>query len=51
MRYIYNYEGEKIMLFATVGCSFTRGERLFYHRYAEDDELLDPKHIWDGGIH
>lgn len=33
------------MLFATVGCSFTRGERLFYHRYVEDDELLDPKHM------
>ena len=29
------------MLFATIGCSFTRGERLFYHRYIEDDELLD----------
>ena len=27
------------MLFATIGCSFTRGERLFYHRYVEDDEL------------
>ena len=36
------------MLFATVGCSFTRGERLFYHRYAEDDELLDPKHMGRG---
>ena len=28
------------MLFATIGCSFTRGERLFYHRYVEDDILL-----------
>ena len=27
------------MLFATIGCSFTRGERLFYHRYIEDDKL------------
>jgi hypothetical protein len=27
------------MLFATIGCSFTRGERLFYHRYIDDDEL------------
>ena len=27
------------MLFATIGCSFTRGERLFYHRYVEDDKL------------
>ena len=27
------------MLFATVGCSYTRGERLFYHRYVEDDKL------------
>lgn len=39
MRYIYGYEEEKIMLFATIGCSFTRGERLFYHRYIDDDEL------------
>ena len=29
------------MLFATAGCSFTRGERLFYHRYVEDDVFLD----------
>jgi hypothetical protein len=39
VRYIYGDEGEKIMLFATIGCSFTRGERLFYHRYIEDDKL------------
>ena len=36
------------MLFATVGCSFTRGERLFYHKYVEDDELADPEHIGQG---
>ena len=36
------------MLFATAGCSFTRGERLFYHRYVEDDELAGPKQTGQG---
>jgi len=36
------------MLFATVGCSFTRGERLFYHRYVDDGELADPKRMGQG---
>ena len=35
------------MLFATVGCSFTRGERLFYHRHVEDDVFLDNGRIRD----
>ena len=36
------------MLFATVGCSFTRGERLFYHKYIEDDEVLN-RNDWQLG--